>query len=398
MAYPGPYGNTTIPTQAGGGGHWYDFLTKLLSGLKNAGTAVPAGAGAALSSVGDKLQLPEVLKILGSIGKGTGQVATSIGRQLPYAGPLVQAGEYGILNAVGKQDSPWAQGNAFIQRDTVQKQKNALAELMQQLQQQNITKGEQDIEKQLYEKGRRPFEEQKDDLGLLGDIQQYEKGGFDLQYSQAKLQQIQKEMRNLEEAEKIMGPTERTQLEKQKLQLDLDRIEADIFESKQRGVMYGKQGDWQERRPATPTGGTAQENLRLKIDDLAGKRAAEELGVPPAVYKQLGVPADKRSEFVRLKAKHKITLQEVIGAIMPEPSDTTMPGGGAVPPEATANVPPPTGQGVAEQQLADFESELAENPGMLPEMVFNLHRNEFDLANPEDLRAMKLIKDKYGIK
>ena len=239
MAYPGPYGNTTIPTQAGGGGHWYDFLAKLLSGLKNAGTAVPAGAGAALSSVGDKLQLPEVLKILGSIGKGTGQVATSIGRQLPYAGPLVQAGEYGILNAVGKQDSPWAQGNAFIQRDTVQKQRNALAELVQQLQQQNITKGEQDIEKQLYEKGRRPFEEQKGELGLLGDYQAYQqgeqtyqKGEYDLQQKEGELNKLKDELQQMEAYRQRVPFDQEAELQYQQVLKRIDLLDAQIAKEK----------------------------------------------------------------------------------------------------------------------------------------------------------------------
>jgi hypothetical protein len=55
--------------------------------------------------------------VLGDIGETTGRVATQVGRQLPILGPYVQAGEYGILKGIGKEDSDWAKGNIFAERE-----------------------------------------------------------------------------------------------------------------------------------------------------------------------------------------------------------------------------------------------------------------------------------------
>ena len=232
MAYQGAYGNTAVPQQTGGG-NWYDILTKLLSGLKGAGQGIGQGIGAAgqgaagaLSSIGP--QLPEILKILGSIGKGVGQTATMVGRQLPYAGPLVQAGEYGILNAVGKEDSPWAQGNAFIQRDKVNKEQELMAQLMRLGKEAQNTQTNQANEQQSYEVSRRPFEENKAALGFSADEQDFQKGGLDLKYSEERLRQIQKEIADIEEQDKVLGPTAEAEFKKKKLQLELDALKSGI--------------------------------------------------------------------------------------------------------------------------------------------------------------------------
>jgi hypothetical protein len=99
---------------------------------------------------------------------------------------------------------------------------------------------------------------------------------------------------------------------------------------------------------------------------------------------------------VRLKAKHKIDLQEMLNMLSTD--STNVAAGDSIPPGDTAGVPPPPEPDTAEAQLADFESELGENPGMTPEMVLNLHRKELNPANPEDVRFLKLLQDKYGIK
>jgi hypothetical protein len=54
---------------------------------------------------------------LGDVGKVAGRAGMSIGRNLPYVGPLVQAGEYGVLKGLGKENSDWAQGNVFAERE-----------------------------------------------------------------------------------------------------------------------------------------------------------------------------------------------------------------------------------------------------------------------------------------
>src|SRR3990167_6758325 len=191
MAYQGAYGNTAMPQQTDGG-HWYDILSKLRSGLKGAGQGIGQGAGAvgqgaawALSSIGP--QLPEILKILGSIGKGAGQTATMVGRQLPYAGPLVQAGEYGILTAVDKEDSPWAQGNAFIQRDKVNKEQELMAELMRRGKDLANTQTGQVNEQNKWELSQNPLKERDTLLGIQNKEQGLSIGNLDIEYAQTRL-------------------------------------------------------------------------------------------------------------------------------------------------------------------------------------------------------------------
>lgn len=57
------------------------------------------------------------LDILGGIGKTAASFGNQIGRNLPILGPLYQAGEYGVLKGLGREDKPWARGNAFIEKD-----------------------------------------------------------------------------------------------------------------------------------------------------------------------------------------------------------------------------------------------------------------------------------------
>ena len=438
MAFQGAYGNAP-PVQAGG--NWYEILTKLLSGLKGAGQGIGRGIGAAgqgtgsgLASVGRGAQLPEILKILGSIGKGVGQTATMVGRQLPYAGPLVQAGEYGILNAVGKQDSPWAQGNAFIQRDVRNEQENKLQELMRQIKGQEIDRNKQVIEQGNYDVTQRPMAEKTATADLEAKINQAKANGLDVSVQELKLQQIKKEINDTEASEKIWGPNEKATFAKDKAKKDLQALDAEIAQR----YSYAS---WNENR-----GSIIKPPMTASQIDANARKWADThtLGMSPG----LDPPMQDKAVFEEWQRNVKLYKQSVAQGIdidtgLPYAGGTQLGGGAAVLGELGKKVPSgatviPTAKSNANAispgdtanipfgQLMDSLTKLGgtkwedvptfTSPGV-DEQVNNLEiafarsgldletflsqvisRGQLDPTLPDDAEVIKMFMDKYGAK
>lgn len=392
MAYQGAYGST-MPTQ--GQGHWYDLLKSLLSGLQGAGRGIGQGVGAvgqgaasALSSVGP--QLPEILKILGSIGKGVGQTATMVGRQLPYAGPLIQAGEYGILNAVGKEDSPWAQGNAFVQRDVEQEQRKKMAELMQAAQELKNTGAGQENTQREWESTQNPFTQRKNAADATTAETNIKTADANLAIATDKLDYLKRQA--------VLNPADaRIAKEIQLQEIEVNQARENFrltgAQIKTQNAYANKANAWEPSNKPPMTANQIEANAKRYADTHT-----------PGMVPGLDPPMQDKAVFEEWQRNVILYKQSVAQGI---DIDTGLPyaGGtatnqGLLPPGGTANLPPPPpaiGK-TAEQQLADFEAELGDYPNMTPEEVFISHRNDFDLADPEDLRAMKLVKDKYGIR
>jgi len=351
MAYQGAYGNTAVPQQTGGG-NWYDILTKLLSGLKGAGQGIGQGAGAvgqgaagALSSIGP--QLPEILKILGSIGKGVGQTATMVGRQLPYAGPLVQAGEYGILNAVGKEDSPWAQGNAFIQRDKANKEQELMAELMRTGKGLANTQTEQVNEQNKWELSQNPLKERDNLLG----IQNKEQG---LRIGNLQLEALEQKKTELMERLKVMPYDMQAKNELEDIDLKLEgRRQENLLTGAQRETQGALKGMYTQRGTKDANWEPPAKTLPSYINDDAWNMAVSTTpGVMPFQVKDQGItrlPAETQKAL--MDNYHKFFGEMVEKYYQGAGGSTTMqdrekvPAGGTanVPPDSTANIPPPAG-------------------------------------------------------
>ena len=395
MAYQGAYGNTAMPQQTDGG-HWYDILSKLRSGLKGAGQGIGQGAGAvgqgaawALSSIGP--QLPEILKILGSIGKGVGQTATMVGRQLPYAGPLVQAGEYGILNAVGKEDSPWAQGNAFIQWDKEQEAWEKMTELARLGKGLANTQTEQVNEQNKWELSQNPMKERDTLLGIQNKEQELQKGKIDIESAQTRLASDKEALARLEAIAKDYPYSQQVQ---DLIKEAKAKIASEEALATQRLSYAGKNQRWE------PSGG--RNNIPSWIETSAKEYAkTHTAGLNPLTIDIAGIPQNLQVAF---DATYKKKFDELLNtynrqksvsggwSIIPQGgASTSMSGNADVQAGGTAGAP-----GVDEQVQLFWEKVQGE--GMDPQDLLGLFITDgtLDPSKPDEAEVIRQIKEQMG--
>ncbi len=324
MAYPGEYAQQ-------GQGHWYELLTKLLSGLKGAGQGIGQGVGAvgqgaagALSSVGP--QLPEILKILGSIGKGVGQTATMVGRQLPYAGPLIQAGEYGILNAVGKEDSPWAQGNAFVQRDKANQEQEMMAKLLQAAQGLRNTGLQQENTQRDWESTQNPFTARENAAKAQG-------AETDVNVKAKNLEILTRQYDDILEEARLNPADSRIAREVQLKKLEIEQAQANIgltgAQTETQNAYANKANAWE---PST-TSSNIPEGLQKAAYDRA---VAEFPGLGKLVYDISGLTRLSPQQKVDFQALYQKILAEMIAV---RTRQQGLSGGWSINPNASTSMP-----------------------------------------------------------
>jgi len=378
--YDSNYGNTAMPTgnrpwmgstqSAGGGGHWYDFLSKL--------------------------QLPEILKILGSIGKGAGQTATMVGRQLPYAGPLVQAGEYGILNAVGKEDSPWAQGNAFIQRDKANKEQELMAQLMRSAQGLRNTGLGQENTQRDWELTQNPLKEKDTLLGIQNKEQEFQKGEIDIEKSRTDLDVAKENLARLLAIAKDYPYNQQVQ---DMIKEAKAKIASEEALATQRLSYAGKNQRWE------PSGGshTIPSWIETSAKEYAKTHTA---GVNPLTY---GISSMSPQTQAAFDASYQKKFNELLDtynkqrgmsggwSIIPSAgASTSMPGNADVQAGGTAGAPS------VDEHIQNFW-EYVKVQGVDPqEALFQLIQSGsaggdgLDPAKPDEAEAIRQLKEQIG--
>jgi hypothetical protein len=331
--------------------------------------------GQEMSGLGDRYtpNFPSTtpgLDTLASIGKGIGTgakiggtVLDQIGRMLPgNIGPLFQAGEYGVLKATGKTDTPFAQGNMLVQRDKALAEQQALRDYQTKLRAGNLEK--------------LPYEIQGAKLDVTQKESDIEKNKADLANAQFDLKDKEDKKAALIATGGYTGQFER----------DIEKDNADIARLK--GQLSAAEAQRQESLAGVGLAGTQAETSLVARQTYLSNAAVEYAKSVVGVGPNDAVPAKDRTAYVNayneyMQNADKSFIPMKVPPEVVQPTTATTPGGL----KNTGNLP--------SQWLGQISHAFDPNPNMLagtPNSTFSP-----DVINADDQAQIDEMIARFGL-